>query len=124
MAYAETMFPEAISECIIAKTDLRAATSGILSLPGLWRTRASLPEVPLNSGDISLRASAVVMAKDISIGGTFKFLKVPLMESLPPIEGRPKAACIFRAPRRAAKGLPHETGEDILSKYSWNENLI
>ena len=49
----------------------------------------------------------------------------PLIESFPPMEARPSSFCIFSAPSRAAVGLPHTFGSAvILSKYSWQENLI
>ncbi len=67
---------------------------------------------------MTVRASTVVMPKATSVGGTFMSRKVPLIESLPPIEGRPSATCIFNVPSSAAIGLPHEAGEDMRSKYS------
>ena len=73
---------------------------------------------------MTLPAFTVVMPKAMSIGGTLMCPNVPLMESLPPIDGRPSSSCIFRAPRRALRGFPHERLSCILSKYSWYENLI
>ncbi len=55
---------------------------------------------------MTVRASTVVMPKATSVGGTFMSRKVPLIESLPPIEGRPSATCIFNVPSSAAIGLP------------------
>ena len=50
---------------------------------------------------------------------------VPLIESLPPMDGRPSSICILREPRRALIGLPQTLGSCvILSKYSWQEKRI
>ena len=63
--------------------------------------------------------STVVMPKATRVGGTWMCSKVPLMESLPPMDGRPRAACIFSAPRRALSGLPQVCGSEVMrSKYS------
>ena len=72
----------------------------------------------MNSGLITVRASTVVIPNAISIGGTLISWNVPLIESLPPIEGRPNATCIFKAPSSAVKGLPHDVSLFIRSKYS------
>ncbi len=55
-------------------------------------------------------AFMVVMPKAINVGGTFMCSKVPLIESLPPMDGRPNASCIFRAPSSALRGLPQLCG--------------
>ena len=59
-------------------------------------------------------------AKETSVGGTWRSLNVPLMESLPPMAPRPRAACIWNAPRRAAAGFPQLVLSVSFSKYSWS----
>ena len=58
------------------------------------------------------------MPKAMSMGGTLICWKVPLIESLPPIDGSPSSTCIRSAPSSAASGLPHERAVCIRSKYS------
>ena len=43
----------------------------------------------LNSGERTLRLSAVVTPKATKVGGTVNSSKVPDIESLPPIDGKP-----------------------------------
>ena len=62
------------------------------------------------------------MAKEISVGGTSRSMKDPDMESLPPMAATPRPSWAFRAPSRAAKGLPQRLGSSLRrSKYSWKE---
>ena len=47
------------------------------------------------------------------------YKQLPDIESLPPMEGSPRAACILMVPRRAARGLPQVWGSEVMrSKYS------
>ena len=74
----------------------------------------------LNSGETTLSILSVVTAKEIRVGGTSSFSKLPLIESLPPIAATPKSICAVNAPRSAERGLPHLLGSFIgFSKYSW-----
>ena len=60
------------------------------------------------------------MAKEMRVGGTSRSLKVPDMESLPPMAAAPKSSWASRAPSRAAKGLPQRAGSSrSFSKNSW-----
>ena len=71
------------------------------------------------SVEITREAPTVVMPKAMSMGGTLIPSNVPLIESLPPIEGSPSSTCIFSAPSSAASGLPHDPGFEVIrSKYS------
>ena len=73
----------------------------------------------LKSVEMTVPASTVVMPKAISIGGTLICWNVPLIESLPPIDGSPSSTCIFSAPSSAPRGLPHDSGFLVMrSKYS------
>ena len=66
--------------------------------------------------------AAIVTAKDMSVGGTSMSSKVPLIESLPPIDPMPSPICASNAPSKAAKGSPHLSGSFLgEGKYSWNE---
>ena len=78
----------------------------------------------MNSALITLPASIASTAKEINAGGTLISIKVPDMESLPPIAGISSSLWTFNAPRRAAKGLPQEDSSVSFSKYSWKDNLI
>ncbi len=74
---------------------------------------------PLSSGLVTWSARTTSTAKATRVGGTSRSLKVPLMESLPPMAGAPRASSACRAPSRAAKGLPHRAGSSLgLPKYS------
>ncbi|CRH73414.1 Uncharacterised protein [Chlamydia trachomatis] len=64
----------------------------------------------LNSGETTFLASPVETAKEISVGGTSRFSKLPLIESLPPIAPTPKSICALKAPRIAAIGFPQRSG--------------
>ena len=59
---------------------------------------------------ISLLADAGASAKDMSVGGTSRSSKEPLMESLPPIAPKPSFICAYSAPSRADAGLPQRSG--------------
>ena len=64
-------------------------------------------------------AQTGVMPKAISVGGTWMSSKVPLMESFPPMDGRPSESCIRSAPSNAESGLPQVCGSFVIrSKYS------
>ena len=64
----------------------------------------------------------MVTAKEMSVGGTSRSSKVPLIESLPPIEPMPSPIWASKAPSRAASGLPHLLPSCFGDpKYSWNE---
>ena len=66
-------------------------------------------------------ALVMVTAKLTSVGGTSSSSKLPLMLSLPPIEGSPRCSWAVRAPSRAEVGLPQRWGTSrSRSKYSWN----
>ena len=74
----------------------------------------------LNSGDRTSPALTGAMAKEMRVGGTSRSLKVPDMESLPPMAARPKSSWALSAPSRAAKGLPQRSGSlRSFSKNSW-----
>ena len=78
----------------------------------------------LNSGEIIFFVSDVVTAKEINVGGTSIFSKVPDIESFPPIDGTEKSNWAFNAPNNAANGLPHLFASSFnLSKNSWQESL-
>ncbi len=68
---------------------------------------------------------ATSTAKDTSVGGTSISLKVPDMESLPPIDGSPYPICASYAPSNAANGWLQREGSSVMRlKYSWNVNRI
>ena len=74
----------------------------------------------LNSGESTSPARMGAMAKEMRVGGTSRSLKVPDMESLPPMAAAPKSSWASRAPSRAAKGLPQRAGSSrSFSKNSW-----
>ncbi len=78
-----------------------------------------------SSGDIIFLASATSKAKDTSVGGTSIFSKVPDMESLPPMDGRPYFICASKAPSSAVKGALHLVSSSVMRlKYSWNVKRI
>ena len=54
-----------------------------------------------------LLALPTPIAKDISVGGTSIFSKLPLILSLPPIAPTPKPICAYNAPSNAERGCPH-----------------
>ena len=86
--------------------------------------RTSLFPAFFNSGVMTSCSFATSTANDTSVGGTSISLKVPDMESLPPMEGSPKPICASYAPRSAAKGWLQRFGSSlILRKYSWKVNL-
>ena len=73
----------------------------------------------LNSGERILRLSAVVTPKATNVGGTVNSSKVPDMESLPPIDGKPSCNCASIEPRRAETGCPKRSAcLSIRWKYS------
>ena len=49
--------------------------------------------ITLNSGEITFLTSSVVTANETSVGGTSIFSKLPLIESLPPIDAISKSFC-------------------------------
>ena len=74
----------------------------------------------LNSGEMTVRASPVEMAKETRVGGTSMSSKVPDMESLPPMAAHPSCSWASMPPSRAAMGLPQRLGSVFIrSKYSW-----
>ena len=87
--------------------------------PSDWNRYTGCP-ASLNSGDSTSPARMGAMAKEINVGGTSRSLKVPDMESLPPMAAAPKSSWASRAPSRAAKGLPQRRGSSrSFSKNSW-----
>ena len=69
-------------------------------------------------------ALVMLSAKLTRVGGTSSSLKLPDMESLPPMEGTPSSFWARNAPRSAAAGLPHRSGTSrSRSKYSWKVSL-
>ena len=89
------------------------------------RTTSLLPAF-LSSGEITVLPEATSTAKLTSVGGTSISLKVPDMESLPPMEARPSSTCASYAPSSAAKGWLQRRGfsSSILRKYSWKVKWI
>ena len=57
-----------------------------------------------NSGLITSFSFATSTAKETRVGGTSISLKVPDMESFPPMDGSPKPICASNAPSSAANG--------------------
>ena len=89
-----------------------------LSRRGASQTRR-LPAC-LNSGLMTFLALPQLTAKETRVGGTSRSSKLPDMESLPPMAATPRSVWAFRAPSRAARGLPQRTGSlPSRSKYSW-----
>ena len=80
--------------------------------------------LPLSSGVTTSSMFIDVTANEINVGGTFKSLNVPLIESFPPIDGICKSLQILNAPSNASNGFDHLYGSSFnFSKYSWNVNL-
>ena len=64
----------------------------------------SLSPASFSSGVITSFSLATSTAKETSVGGTSISLKVPDMESFPPMDGSPKPICASNAPSSAANG--------------------
>ena len=123
--HADTTLPSEMQSRRKFQLALSCSVSGMRLASGVWRRRYRRLPGALNSGDMTLRASTVVMPNATRVGGTCMCSKVPLMESFPPIEGSPSSACILSVPRRAARGLPQVWGSCVMrSKYSWYEKRI
>ena len=74
----------------------------------------------LNSGETMSPQRAVVTAKEISVGGTSRSSKVPLMESLPPTAATPMSIWALKAPSTAERGwLQRFPSLPGWPKYSW-----
>ena len=80
---------------------------------------------PLSSEVVTSFLSPYPTAKLMSVGGTWRFSKLPLIESFPPIGGVCVRFEAFIAPKRAMKGFCHFSGaSSSFSKYSWYERRI
>ncbi len=124
-AYAATMSPDAMRLWTKSQLRLSAALSGMRLPSGLCLTRYSRSPSHFSSGLMTEEAFTVVTPNATRVGGTLIWPNVPLMESLPPMDGSPSSACIRSPPSRAAMGLPQLWGSEVIfSKYSWNENRI
>ena len=70
-------------------------------------------------------AFAGASAKEMSVGGTSIFSKVPLMLSLPPMAPKPNCICAYSAPNSALKGTPQRLGSRFRRmKNSWKVRRI
>ena len=113
-AHAESTLPARIAAYSASRLRLTPAASKALA-----RSRHSVCPAALNSGEMTSPLTPGAMAKLTSVGGTSRFSKVPLMESLPPMAATPKSICASSAPSRAASGLPQRSGAPVMrSKYS------
>ena len=97
-----------------SKSGARFSPSATPTWYTLWPASLKLPLV-------TSLASPVVTAKLTSVFGTFRFSKVPLMLSLPPIPAQPLAFCASSAPSSAAAGLPQLSSSTARPKNSWND---
>ena len=75
--------------------------------------------------EMSLLALPIPMANAISVGGTSRFSKEPLMLSLPPIAPSSRLSWACSAPSNAPTGSPHLSGSlPSFLKNSCNVSLI
>ena len=119
-AAAALIFPSRISWCTlrrffrsVAKSSTSPSSNGVLR-------NTTLSPASLNSLETAFLPSMTFTAKDTSVGGTCKSIKLPDMLSLPPTAGTSILFSTVLAPNSAAKGRPQSALALMPWKYSCN----
>ena len=117
-AAAALIWPASIAACTAFKFLRSAAKSSTSALSRGQDKKTTSSPAALNSAETALSPSITPTAKETSVGGTVLSIKVPLMESLPPMAGSSKASKVVKAPNKALKGWPQLVASCSFGKYS------